>query len=101
MADLIAFIVVAVYMILVYIPFMKHCIKAYKSVDNDVFKKAFLSLTIMSLSFTLILICQLIDRIYIIGGSDGYTIFYFMGWSFALIGMIGAYFGYIKPKTAE
>ena len=100
--DLIAFIIVSVYMFVIYFPFMKSCYTAARNVEDRVYKNAFLSLVVMALCFILILICQLIDRILIISLEIlGYTPFYFAGWIFAIIGLIGAYLGYIRPKSNE
>jgi len=27
--------------------------------------------------------------------------FYFLAWSFAIVGIFGAYYGYIRPKSSE
>ena len=99
--DAIAFLLVAFYMGIIYIPFMKSAIKAYKSVEQPMYKNAFLSLTVMAFSFLLIFINFFIDRIFILFGSIGFTLFYYLAWSFALVGIIGAYFGYIRPKSKE
>ena len=100
--DLFAFIIVSVYMFMIYFPFMISCYKAGKNVEESIYKKAFFSLVVMALCFILILICQLLDRVLIIMEiSPGYTPFYFAGWTFAIIGLIGAYLGYIRPKSRE
>lgn len=100
--DLIAFMLVTFYMALIYIPFFNHSVKSYRSVDDPVYKKGFLSLAIMALSLSLILVCQLIDRIFVIAlDIIGYTPFYFAGWTLAVIALLGAYFGYIRPKSRE
>jgi len=102
MLDLIAFMLVTFYMAYIYIPFFNHSVKNYKSVDDPVYKRGFLSLAIMALSLSLILLCQLIDRIFIIAlDIIGYTPFYFAGWTLAIIALMGAYFGYIRPKSKE
>ena len=100
--DLIAFMLVTFYMAFIYIPFFNHSVKNYKSVEDPVYKKGFLSLAIMALSLSLILVCQLIDRIFVIVlDIVGYTPFYFAGWTLAIIALMGAYFGYIRPKSKE
>ena len=55
----------------------------------------------MSLSFVLILFCFLIDRIYILMGDFGFTLFYYLGWIFVIIGVIGADLGYLQLKEKE
>ncbi|MBY9005821.1 MAG: hypothetical protein KGD63_03600 [Candidatus Lokiarchaeota archaeon] len=100
--DLIAFLIVSFYMFVIYFPFMKSCFSASKAVEQSVYKRAFYSLVVMGLSFILILVCQSIDRILIIVlDIFGYTPFYFAGWTFAIIALIGAYLGYIRPKSKE
>jgi len=93
--DVFTFFFVFLLMCIVYIPFMKKSIQAYKNTSMRNYRNAFLSLTIMSLSFILVLFCFLIDRIYILMGDFGFTLFYFMGWIFLIIGILGAYFGYL------
>ncbi|MEE9377161.1 MAG: hypothetical protein V3V33_03905 [Candidatus Lokiarchaeia archaeon] len=99
--DLLAFFFVFLFMGIVYIPFMKSSIRSYKNSEINNYKKAFFSLAVMSLSFVLILLCFLIDRIYIFLGDFGFTFFYFMGWIFVIIGVIGAYFGYLHLHRKE
>lgn len=100
--ELIAFIFVSLYMFVIYFPFMISCYSASKTTEVVVYKKAFISLAIMALCFILILINQLIDRIFIVVLSiQGYTPFYFAGLICTIIGIIGAYFGFIKPKAKD
>jgi len=99
--DVIAFLFVFLLMGIVYIPFMKSSIKSYKNSILNNYRKAFFSLAVMSLSFVLILLCFLIDRIYIFMGDFGFTLWYFLGWIFVIIGIIGAYFGYLHLNRKE
>ena len=99
--DVFAFLFVFIYMCLIYFPFFKRAYSAYQSVHEPTFKNAFLSLAIMSLFFMLVLFSFLIDRILILFGDPGFTFFYFLGWSCLIVGMAGAYFGYIRPKSKE
>ncbi len=96
--DVLAFLFVLIYLSMIYIPFLIRSFNTYKKVNEQVYKKAFLSLVIMSLSFMLVFLSFLIDRILILLGDPGFTIFYFMGWTLVVIGIMGAYFGYIRPK---
>jgi len=93
--DVFTFFFVFLLMCIVYIPFMKKSIQAYKNSSMRNYRNAFLSLTVMSLSFILVLLCFLIDRIYILMGDFGFTLFYFMGWIFLIIAIFGAYLGYL------
>lgn len=99
--DVLAFLFVFLLMGIVYIPFMKSSIKSYKNSILNNYRKAFFSLAVMSLSFVLILLCFLIDRIYIFMGDFGFTLWYFLGWIFVIIGIIGAYFGYLHLNRKE
>jgi len=99
--DIIAFLIVFIYMVMVYAPFLRRSIESYRAVKEKNYKQAFLSLAIMSVSFMLIFLNFAIDRIFIFLGSPGFTAFYFLAWSFALVGIFGAYFGYIRPKSRE
>jgi len=94
--DVLIFLFVFIFMNIVYIPFLQSAIKAYKSTDHFGFRKSFLSLSIMSVSYILVLFCLLVDRIYIFFGHYGFTIFYFFAWIFVLIGIISNYFGYLR-----
>ena len=101
--DSLAFFFVFLLMFLVYLPFYSKSYKAYKSVDDPVFKKGFLSLALMSISFILILLFFLIDRILVMfpGLEYGFSIFYFLAWISGACALTGAYFGYIRPKSSE
>ncbi|MFX1419789.1 MAG: hypothetical protein ACFE9N_12790 [Promethearchaeota archaeon] len=99
--DIIAFLIVFIYMVMVYAPFLRRSIESYRGVEEKTYRQAFLSLAIMSISFMLIFLNFSIDRVYIFLGSLGFTVFYFLAWSFAIIGIFGAYYGYIRPKSRE
>ncbi len=96
--DALNFLFILLFMVIVYIPFMFKCLKSYKTAPIAQLRGRFLSLALMSLSFLLIVIMFLVDRITILlAMSSGFTVFYFMGWLFALFGISCAYFGFIKP----
>lgn len=99
--DIVAFLIVFVYMVMVYAPFLRRAIESYRKTDEKVYKQAFLSLAIMSLSFMLIFLNFAVDRIFIFLGSPGFTAFYFLAWISAIVGIFGAYYGYIRPKASE
>ncbi len=99
--DIIAFLIVFIYMVMVYAPFLRRAIESYRGVDVKIYKQAFLSLAIMSFSFILIFLNFAIDRVLIFLGSPGFTVFYFLAWIFAIVGIFGAYYGYIRPKSIE
>ncbi|MEE9376615.1 MAG: hypothetical protein V3V33_01090 [Candidatus Lokiarchaeia archaeon] len=99
--DIIAFLIVFIYMVMVYLPFLRRAIESYRAVEEKTYKQAFLSLAIMSFSFMLIFLNFAIDRVLIFLGSPGFTVFYFLAWIFAIVGIFGAYYGYIRPKSKE
>ncbi|MFX1571719.1 MAG: hypothetical protein ACFFB0_03145 [Promethearchaeota archaeon] len=99
--DVFAFLIVFLYMVMVYAPFLRRAIESYRAVDEKTYKQAFLSLAIMSVSFMLIFLNFATDRALIFLGSPGFTVFYFLAWSCAIIGIFGAYYGYIRPKASE
>ncbi|MFW9972229.1 MAG: hypothetical protein ACFFDF_18735, partial [Candidatus Odinarchaeota archaeon] len=99
--DIIAFLIVFIYMVMVYAPFLRRSIESYRAVEEKNYKQAFLSLAVMSISFMLIFLNFAIDRILIFLGSSGFTVFYYLAWIFAIIGIFGAYYGYIRPKSRE
>lgn len=98
--DAINFLNAVIIMSVVYIPFMINCYRLYKAINDTAMKKGFLSLSLMSFSFFSVLFCILLDRITILlEMSNGFTVFYFMAWSFVIVGFLFAYLGYIKPKS--
>ncbi|MHA1991987.1 MAG: hypothetical protein ACW98A_13535 [Candidatus Hodarchaeales archaeon] len=99
--DIIAFLIVFIYMVMVYTPFLRRAIESYRGVEEKIYRQAFLSLAIMSVCFMLIFLNFAIDRLFIFLGSPGFTIFYFLAWIFAIAGIFGAYYGYIRPRTSE
>ena len=99
--DIVAFLIVFVYMVMVYAPFLRRAIQSYRGVEEKTYRQAFLSLAVMSLSFMLIFLNFAIDRVLIFLGSPGFTAFYYLAWISAIGGIFGTYYGYIKPKASE
>jgi hypothetical protein len=99
--DVFAFLFIFVFMAVIYIPFFIESFKSYKDTDNKVFKTAFLSLAIMAIFFILVPLSFLIDRILILVGGPGFSLFYFLAWIFVIFAILGAYFGYISPKSEK
>ena len=97
--DAIAFLLVAVYMGIIYGPFCTKSFKLRKQASDVAIKKAFFSLAIMSIFFILVLVNFFLDRLTILLGGPGFSVFYFLGWICVLVGMLFAYYGYIKPKA--
>ncbi len=83
------------------ISFMVKAIMSYKNSTDPFIKKKILSLGLMSLSFIIVVLNFLIDRILVLMGSPHFTIFYFLAWICVIIGLFFAYIGYLKPKSRE
>ncbi|MBD3339012.1 MAG: hypothetical protein GF353_07880 [Candidatus Lokiarchaeota archaeon] len=100
--DAIAFLLTFIFMSIIYFPFMYRSISAYRGVEEKAYKSAFLSLTIMSLCFMLIFLSFLLDRLMILAFDiPGFTPFYYLAWLFSILGIMGAYFGYIRPESKK
>ncbi|MBA7516472.1 hypothetical protein ES705_08520 [subsurface metagenome] len=99
--DVFAFLFIFIFMALIYIPFFIESFQSFKDTDNKVFKTAFLSLAIMAIFFILVPLSFLIDRILILAGGPGFSLFYFLAWIFVIFAILGAYFGYIRPKSEK
>ena len=77
-------------------------VEAYRAVREPIYRRAFPSLTIMAISFMLIFLNLLIDRIFILVFEiPGFTIFYYLAWAFTIVGIVSAYFGYIRPEISK
>ena len=98
---LLAFLFPFIYMSMIYFPFMFRSIQSYKAIKDPIFKRGFLSLAIMSLSFTLVFFFFVIDRLLILLGNPRFTIFYFLAWASVVVGILGAYLGYIRPRSKD
>lgn len=96
-----AFLLLFVYMAMIYIPFFISSYKSFTLAKDKTYKNAFLSLAFMSIFYILVPFNFLIDRLLILFGGAGFSLFYFLAWIFVLCGMIGSYFGYIRPKSSE
>ncbi|MFX1413394.1 MAG: hypothetical protein ACFFA2_06095 [Promethearchaeota archaeon] len=85
----------------IYFPFLWRSYQSYRLTEERIFKNAFLALALMSIFFILVPLNFLFDRLMIlIGGEEfSFSVFYYLGWIFVICGIIGAYFGYIRPKS--
>ena len=99
--DILAFVLMFVFMLIVYTPFMYQTLRLKGRIEGDNYKKAFKSLGVMAFAFMMIFCSFLLDRIMLLTIGWAYSVFYFMAWAFAIVGIISAYLGYIKPKSAE
>ena len=96
-----AFLLIFVYMAMIYIPFFISSYKSFTLAKDKTYRNAFLSLALMSIFYILVPFNFLIDRLLILFGGPGFSLFYFLAWIFVLCGMIASYFGYIRPKASE
>jgi hypothetical protein len=99
--DIFAFLIVFIYMLMIYLPFLRRTFEFYREVEKGEFKSGFLGLMIMSIGFIFIFLSFALDRILILLGEPGFTFFYFAAWSSGIIGILGAYLGYIRPKASK
>jgi len=99
--DAFAFLLIFLYMAMIYVPFLTSSYKSFKLAEEKAFKNAFISLALMSIFYILVPFNFLIDRLLILFGGPGFSLFYFLAWIFVLLGMIASYFGYIRPKSSE
>ena len=96
-----AFLLIFLYMAMIYIPFFISSYKSFTLAETKTIKNAFISLALMSIFYILVPFNFLIDRLLILFGGSGFSLFYFLAWIFVLCGMIASYFGYIRPKASE
>ena len=97
--DAIAILLIFIFMAMIYIPFLYSSVSSYKSSQEKKFKNAFLSLALMAIFFILVPFNFLLDRLLILFGGPGFSVFYFLAWIFVLLGIIASYYGYIRPRT--
>ncbi|QEE16454.1 hypothetical protein DSAG12_02284 [Promethearchaeum syntrophicum] len=100
--DVLAFLFVLIIMCYVYIPFVAASLKMYRIMKEPHYKRASLSLAILGLSFIMVFIGFLADRLMILlTDSLGYTPFYFAAWGFVIVGTFAAYMGYIRTSRQK
>ncbi|MBD3342630.1 MAG: hypothetical protein GF353_26250 [Candidatus Lokiarchaeota archaeon] len=99
--DVFAFVLVCVLMCAIYIPFCYRSIETYTTTEDPFIQKKLISLAIMSVSFILVFVWLTLDRLLILFGSVGYTLFYFLAWTTAIVSVLSAYIGYIRPKSQQ
>ncbi|MHA1793743.1 MAG: hypothetical protein ACTSVI_13960 [Promethearchaeota archaeon] len=98
MYDVVVFILVFVFMSIVYGVFLNKLNLVFKNVDDASKKNAFLSLIAMCVLYILVFLNFLVDRIMILLGDPGYTIFYYAAWICVILGFITTYLGYIRKR---
>jgi hypothetical protein len=96
--DSFAFLFVFLYMAMIYVPFLIRAYQSYREAVEKQYKNGFLSLSLMSVFFIMVPLNFFIDRLTILFGGPGFSVFYFLAWIFVILGIMGAYFGYIRPR---
>lgn len=100
--DTIAFLLTFIFMGMIYFPFSYRAYDTSKRVESSQYRTAFLSLGIMAICYILVFFSFFLDRLLmLILDIPGFTPFYYSAWGFAITAVLGAYFGYIKPKAGE
>jgi hypothetical protein len=97
--EIVAFVLLFVYMLLVYIPFYRSAFKLAHRIEEPVYQRGIRSLGYMAISFILIFFSLVLDRLMLILINWAYSIFYFAAWIFVLSAVRTAYTGYIKPRS--
>lgn len=95
--DLIAFFLMFLYILVVYSEFMLKAYKLALRVEDPVYQQGIRSLAIMALCFILTITFFLLDRVMILATGNYYSVFYYLADVSLLVGIIFAYFGYIRP----
>ncbi len=88
------------YLLLVFIPFSLKSFRSGRStLVDERYRHAFIYLGLMGVCFIGVLGFNLVDQIlHFFNNEVTYSIFYFLGWTSHLIGMLFAYFGFLRPK---
>ncbi|MBN2156518.1 MAG: hypothetical protein JW776_10790 [Candidatus Lokiarchaeota archaeon] len=92
------FLTVFLYVFIVYIEFIIKSTKLYRHIEktDKTYRNAILSLIIMAYCFISTMLMFVFDRIFF---EDPYSIFYYLADVLILVGIVFAYFGYVKPKA--
>jgi len=92
------FLIVFVYVFIVYLEFIIKSTKLFRHIEkkDKIYRNAILSLVIMAYGFISAMLMFVFDRVFF---TDPYSIFYYLADVSILIGIIFAYFGYVKPKS--
>lgn len=99
--DVLAFLFVLIIMCFVYIPFVIASLKMYRVMKEPHYKRASLSLAVLGISFVMVFVGFLADRLMIMLTGSGYTVFYFAAWGFVIVGTFAAYMGYIRTSRKK
>ena len=97
--DLLAFGLMFIYVLMVYLEFTIKSFLLARRLNKSAYKTAIQSLVIMSVCFILTNCFFLLDRVWIMLMGTYYSVFYYLADVSLIVGIIGAYFGYIRPKS--
>lgn len=97
------FLIVFLYVFAVYIEFIIKSIRLHKHIEknNKTYRIAILSLIIMAFCFITAILMFVSDAVLKIAveSVNDYTVFYYLADVSILVGIIFAYFGYVRPKA--
>lgn len=98
----IAFLYVAFYTIFVFFPILNRSLKIYLRreslpIQKRTIAKQFIYIALMALFLILVITSFGFDGLYHLLTTLGYSIFYYLAWTFAILGFLTAYLGYILP----
>jgi hypothetical protein len=100
--DLIAFFLMFLATLIIYVPIIRNSFKLAQRIEEPKYRSALFSIGFMGFFFIMIGISMVLDRVMIIFfGSGGYTVFYYFGWTAAILGTIAAYLGFIRPSQGK
>lgn len=99
--DAICFLMLALHSLVVNIPIAVRFLKISRQQRENPHLRSLRYIGFMSVSFMLIILFLLIDRLLIVFGSYGYTIHFYLAWASALAGIISAYYGFIRDVTVK
>ncbi|TFG18724.1 MAG: hypothetical protein EU530_08425 [Promethearchaeota archaeon] len=92
------FLIVFLFVFIVYIEFIIKSTKLFRHIErtDKTYRSAILSLIIMAYCFISAMLMFVFDRVLI---TEPYSVFYYLADVSILVGIIFAYFGYVKPKA--
>ncbi len=100
--DTLSFAFSSLYLMYIFIPFATKCFrvaKKIKGVESREYVRGFQSLGLMGAFFILVFVSIVANELYVPIAGKEYTFFYFLVWSFGILGIASSYVGYIKPKA--
>ncbi len=98
----ISFSYVIFYAMFVFIPILIRSLKIYHRreslpVQKRVLGKQFIHIALMAMFFILVVVSFGLDQLMTFLTTQGYTVFYYLAWIFAILALLTTYLGYILP----